>query len=308
MKFAALFICSLVSFSSMASEMIWSKSKIGTLNKQFVERNIYLQRRLLPDVKIDRLELGQSTSPYYEVNGVPKKDFKDYSKQCYTISFLSQTISAQKVACVEKKFEITFNDEVYVSVTSVEEFKDLNVKFAEKNYSKVFGAYHHLFRDLAENSRAELPYTDITVAVKEARSLKASKFALTLKTDVAVSRAPYAFLSDKVETTTQDLTFAPKAGDMIFKNGDKLLLLKRFQPAPFEFKILTQGDAYLTYLSTIEEKLYPFKGTKRCFRDALYEEGKFDCDKLIFKDKSAVGYADFSLIYVDLNESEILLK
>lgn len=297
----------LSSFSTLASEMIWSTSKISSLDKQLSKNKILLKRKLGRSIVLERSELGMSTTPFYEVNGVAKKDFKNYLKNCYTLSFFETYISASSVNCVEKKFTITYQNETFESVETFEP-ETPKITFAEKSYSKSFEAYHHLFRDFNDNNRARMPFTEIEVKITDAKNLTFKKHYVSLNTKHTVSRSAYAFLGKRDEVLTQELKFEPFQGDMIFKSGSRLLLIKRFQTSPFTFVALGMGQKYMDYLETIESKLFPYQGTKRCFRDENYyagEPSKFDCDQLIFKSVDKEGFQTFDGVLIDTDRSSI---
>lgn len=297
----------LSSFSTLASEMIWSKNKINSLNKQLKEQNIILKRRLGRNIVLERSELGMSTTPFYEMNGVIKKDFKNYLKNCYTLSFFEKYIGATSVNCVEKTFTINFQNETFESVTTFDPEAPV-ITFDAKSYSKTFEAYHHLFRDFNDNNRARMPFTEIEVKVTDAKSLVFKKHYVSLNTKHTVSRSAYAFLGSKEDVLTQELKFEPFKGDMIFKSGSRLLLIKRFQTSPFTFVALGMNQKYVNYLENIESRLFPYQGTKRCFRDeSYYSDGasKFDCDRLIFKAENKEGFTTFDGVLVDTDKSSM---
>jgi hypothetical protein len=306
MRFVIATVIALSTFSATASEVIWSSTKIVSLNKELNEKDIILKRKLLRDIKINREDLGRPTSLFYLSNGVVKKDFQTFSNNCYTISFKPSFISAASVKCNSNKtYTIEYKNEVFESVTEFDPKAPL-VKFKENSFSKNLEGNHHIFSDLPYYTRIEMPFSVIEAKVTEQRVFGFKKNSVELKTNLSVSRSSYAFLTSRTDTFNQVLKFDPSFGDMVFKSGNRYLLLKRFQPSPLTITLLSMTESYVKYLENIETKLYPYKGTKRCFRDDLYasKPQPYDCDKLIFNDVAMRMYTHFDLVLIDVDAAE----
>jgi hypothetical protein len=309
MKTILLICISSILNIATAGEVIWDYDQVESLSTSYSKNPLYLKRSILRDVKLEKTDLGKAMSPYYKTGNLVHKDYKSLLGQCYRITQYQNTTYAKKTKCMHKNFYVVVNQKRYDLVNNLEAYIGNEIEFDYQSAQTSFEAFHHTKYDFDRDDSPKRPYSLITVEAHSNKKLNIRNNRVYIDTIVKQSRSKYTFLSKKEEMTTAQLTIEPIKGDMVFSDGDqKLILLKRFQPGIFRFRVTHFNNAYVSFLKNIEKHLYDYKGSKRCFRDNYFAKSIYDCDTLVFQKTPVLKATHLNYIYVDLKSSEVLIK
>ncbi len=293
--------------TAYSGELVWSLQKNKELREQLKSNPLYLKGPLgLRKIKIEKV--GKATSHFYKRKNAIFRNYQSDNK-CFELNLKVTKTIASKTKCSDLEYVIEHKNKQFKATQSIDSLKGLEFETFWNHASKNFEAFHHqaytVLSDL-ENIR-EFSYSEINIEVDLYRELKFESNAIVINSELRTIRSPYAFLSEKKVITSQSLKFEPAKGDLVFSNGKTLLLYKRYQPKPFNFRLLTFNQDYTDYLDQFEHQLFTHGSIQRCFRDNLIQSHPNDCDRLIFKKTMAHSWSNFELIEIDLEWASIVL-
>lgn len=295
-------------YNAQAQELVWNYHQQSLLRSQLFERTIYL-KTLIGKKKIEFSEIGRSTSAFYKNEDIFSRNFKDYLGKCFKVDILENYNLAKKIDCIDPKLKISFGGDVYQQIFNFDFLKSESFNISESIASVKVEAFNHQAQEVLSrlNDIHLYPYSEISIDLNISRNVQFTKDYIAIKTNVNLVRSKYSFLSKKQVTTDQDLRIEPKKGDYVFFSDGKLLVYKRYQPSPLDFRFLDINPFYVDYLQAIEDFFFQHQSIKRCFRDNLLRQNQHDCDLLIFNTKSNYSWRKFNLIQIDLSTMEIKL-
>lgn len=295
--------------NAYSGQIIWNYETIDNLSQTYLKNPIYLKRRILSDIKLERQDLGVALSPYYKIGNFIHKNYKSFLGQCYRTTQYKSKTYARKTKCANQKFYIIVDNVRYDLIDDLSAFYHNQIEFDHQAFQTSIEGFHHTKYDFDQDGSDQSPYSNINIELKSNKLLKVENNRVYIDTIVNQTRSKYAFLEPKEKLSKTQLRIEPVKGDMVFSNSDQtLILLKRYQPSVFRFKINEYNNLHTSYLDSIDDYLFTYKGAKRCFRDGWIEKSKYDCDALIFNKTSVIRQKDFSYIKVDFKMSEVLIK
>jgi len=291
--------------AAFAQELVWKNSEHKLINNKIDSNPIYKVLRLRRDQRIERSELGTAISPYFKEENAYIRYFKSID-QCFKLSIYETKSLLTKAFCPKKftKLVIKINDILATQVIPNKEIPK-SIKVSNKKESFSYLAHTHAYDQIEDFDQLDIyPTQEITVDTLETVSVENTKGYIKIKNSVEVTRSKLGFLSAKTNTVDQKLSFdLYNQRDFIFKdNKNNFYFYKRYQPKPFTFSFLQTSTKFLDHLSNLDLLMYPFKQTKRCFRNDWSSESDFDCDTLIFKTVSPGAWYKMSLIKVNYNQ------
>lgn len=305
MKYLLLLLITF-SFNSFSNEIVWSYIETESLKSSIASNPAYLVKRIgLRRIDLD--QLGIAVTPFYYIKGTIFRDYKDYRDQCYRLKVESHRSLAAKTKCTKKKFFINFNGKIFKEFDEFSNLEEFSFGIQKKAAVKTIQAFHHEAREILPNLQEEekFPFGPIDVQLDIERAVTFSKSKILVNSNVVVSRSKYTYLSEREKSVYQSLDFEPSKRDFVFINDNEILLYKRFQPRPFEFRLLSVSQNYVNYLGALEDHLFEYEGNKRCFKDNLYNPHQSDCDKLIFKDRLFANWKEFGLLLINIERQSI---
>jgi hypothetical protein len=293
--------------SVMANNLLFDYQHNQRLRVQLKENPTFLNRALLGPKQIVLHQLGQAISPFFQAHN-PYRYYRNHLKQCYRLEVRADKNTAKKIKCPQRMtIKLSYQGNQYDRVTG-----PLNLKqrvLIDDIYQSHVTAHTHQMRRVSDlDQLGAYPTRKIEFSYQLQQKLVEDQLGLEIVTTPRVWIAPmvlnrgssYQFQSSLRVDFHSNL-------DFIFREGDTLLLYKRYQPKPFRMHLETQSQGYLDYLEDLEQHLYQFNGIGRCFRDDLLQPTAFDCHRLITRDKQFRFFASFSLIKINLRTNEIEL-
>ncbi len=290
---------------SFARDIVWNFQKINKLSKQLETNPIFQKRRILKDKKIELSKLGRAQSPLYQVKNLFYRDFKTFSGQCFQVQIGKLVSYAYKANCISHKYKLTYNKINFDQVTDLSKIDASSFKLYSFIATGKLTASHFTKRMHEIDEPLPKPNTIVNISLEQLQEFSISKKSISLKTQIKAQRSRYAFLDKKSEIMEQHFKVELSKGDFLFQKGEQLILYKRFQPSPLNFKLLEAHHSYANYLANIDDFLFQFPKDKRCLRDDMINRTPFDCDYLIFKKQPFGKYYSFSAVLVNTKEKSI---
>lgn len=302
-------ILALMSFELSASEyLVYKHTENKIIREKILKGPIQLKRRLRRDIRLHHRDLGKRVTPfYYHQQGVVHALYQSRLNGCLRLT-IADRVTALRWNCNR---ELNLKLEAYpafemVKASDLPEFEhQWNGKSLKKGIQG-FSFYYHL-RDLyiGDNRAPKLDWFKINLTEQvEVSNSKNNGFKLLSR--VKVERAKFHFYSartkQKVTTLTQD------QGDFLFENdqGD-LILYKRYQPTPLDFRFLGVKKDFENHLATVESNLFQFDGKRVCFIDYAISHSQYDCEDQLLNGDNFMSFNRFDLVFINLNDQEIRL-
>lgn len=298
-------IIMVIAFSGGVSskELIAKFDELEKINSLISEGKIFRVKKWGGLKKVR--DIGKVISPYYIKNGITYGEFKE-NNICYRIRVnLNKKHFAKKFNCRFRSRKFNYKDhKAYYLKKQNDLDLETQINLGVEKHSVEIDGIKTPYRLVHEIKEPNVQKVQLSISLR--RSLSFYNKRLKLVSVLENTATEFAYLSEKKEYTRNIIDLKEMYGDFVLQNrDDNIIILKRFQPRPLNFKLLIVNSKILKMFDRIESFLLPFKGEKYCFLDDLIEPTKSDCHKVGFKNYSASWWKSFYGIFVDVNNLEI---
>lgn len=280
-----------------------------TIQKKLFEKMrtepIYLQRKFGRPKKIDLLDLGKKLTPFYYLSDdVFMVKFESLSLGCVKLT-ISEKLYAKKTSCDLPEFYLL---EGYPHFYQVKDFNlfEFNHSWRMKRFShKIKGFSFYYFLKDHYFSEEKIPpldwyHFDLEEIVHVSNSSQ-NKFEVEFS--IIFQRKKFHFYGEKEKVKKVSLKM--NKGDLLFTDGrGKFIFYKKYQPQPFNFRILTLSHEYSRYLENIESYLFSHEGQKVCFMDYYPTRSTYDCEYLSLRNEDFYTFHEFDLLFFDIENND----
>ena len=303
--FKYIFVLILACNLSFSKDLVENLTLVTKLRSSIYDGRIILVRRFSLNRKVKISYLGTPISPIFKDDGEYYMDFRD-GKKCYRLNLkLDETHYAKRKSCrfINNKYAVKGLGE-FTKVAQEELNLSLNTDLGLEIFSVQLSGITIPYRLVSEARSYD--ETALSFTYRLSRRLVYLDGKIRVESLLENIASEFGYLPKKVETLRSVIDVKENYGDIILQNKlGALIIIKRYQPAPLDFKFLSVNTKFKSKLQNIDDYLIEFKGHKYCFLNDLIEPSTADCHSVSFEGVQAQSWLSFVGIYIDLNNQEI---
>jgi len=290
---------------SFSKDLVDDLTLVTKLRSSIDDGRIILIKRFSLNRKIKISYLGTPISPIFKDDDEYYIDFRD-DKKCYRLNLkLDGTHYAKRESCrfIGGKYDVAGLGEF----TKIDQ-KDLNLSLNTDLGLEIFSI--QLFGITTPyrlvNEARSYDETALNFSYRLSRRIVYLDGKIRVESLLENIASEFGYLPKKIETTRSVIDVKENYGDIILQNKlGALIIIKRYQPSPLDFKFLSVNPEFKSKLQNIDDYLIDFKENKYCFMNDLIEPSAADCHSMSFSGAQAQSWLSFVGIYIDPSNQEI---